>query len=101
LLGYPIETVIVEKVCTAMVLAELNTRERDYADLYRLLGTHDVDGDLAGAALDSTARFRGARLQPLSEVVGKLPSADRWHTPPGDSSRVPRRTSIRRCSAMW
>lgn len=72
LLGYPIETVIAEKLCTAIVLADLNTRERDYADLYRLIGTHDLDGDLVGAALSRTARFRRAELMPLSSVLTSL-----------------------------
>jgi hypothetical protein len=72
LLGYPIETVVAEKLCTAIVLADLNTRERDYADLYRLLGTHDITGAQARDALLNTAAFRGARLALLSDVLGNL-----------------------------
>lgn len=33
-LGYPIEVVLAEKLCTAIALAAANTRIRDYADVY-------------------------------------------------------------------
>lgn len=32
-LGYPIETVLAEKLTTAILLGEANTRVRDYADI--------------------------------------------------------------------
>lgn len=37
ILGYPLATVIAEKLSTAIELGDLNTRDRDYGDLYRLL----------------------------------------------------------------
>lgn len=67
--GYPIATVIAEKLATAVSLGGLNTRDRDYADLYRLLVLHDLSGaDLTGA-LDATATHRGIRLRPLAPLV--------------------------------
>jgi hypothetical protein len=35
-LGYPIETVLAEKLTTAIALGPANTRVRDYADIYML-----------------------------------------------------------------
>jgi hypothetical protein len=45
LYGYPIATVIAEKLSTAIALGDLNTRDRDYADLYQLITRHYLDGD--------------------------------------------------------
>ena len=42
-LGYPIETVLAEKLTTAITLGPANTRVRDYADIHTLTGTHDLD----------------------------------------------------------
>ncbi|MFF3410911.1 nucleotidyl transferase AbiEii/AbiGii toxin family protein [Streptomyces sp. NPDC002742] len=44
ILGYPLATVIAEKLSTAVSLGDLNTRDRDYGDLYRLLTLNDLDG---------------------------------------------------------
>ena len=71
-LGYPIETVIAEKLCTAVQLGELNTRVRDYADIYSLIGTHGIDGDVVRAAVSATATFRGTTLERLSVAAGGL-----------------------------
>jgi Nucleotidyl transferase AbiEii toxin, Type IV TA system len=35
-LGYPVETVLAEKIATAIALGPANTRVRDYADIYTL-----------------------------------------------------------------
>jgi Nucleotidyl transferase AbiEii toxin, Type IV TA system len=45
LYGYPIATVIAEKLSTAIALGDLNTRDRDYADLHQLITRHHLDGD--------------------------------------------------------
>jgi hypothetical protein len=45
LLGYPVETVLAEKIAAALDLGGLNTRDRDWADVWRLTGAHDLDGD--------------------------------------------------------
>lgn len=74
-LGYPIETVLAEKITTAITLGPANTRVRDYADIHTLTGAHDLDLDQVREALERTARFREATIQPLSAAVGDL--ADR------------------------
>lgn len=73
LLGYPLETVMAEKLATAITLRDTNTRDRDYADLYRLIILHTVTSDGVRTALVRTATHRGVRLVPLSEAVGTLP----------------------------
>ena len=44
-LGYPIETVLAERLATAIVLGAANTRVRDYADVSALTGRHESTGD--------------------------------------------------------
>ena len=70
--GYPIETVVAEKACTAVELREANTRVRDYADLYSLIGKHSFSYADMRAALEATAAYRRQNLVPLSRVVGAL-----------------------------
>jgi len=71
-LGYPIETVLAEKLATAILLGAANTRVRDYADIYTLTGRHDLPYGAVRSALDATARFRGVEIAPLSSVVDDL-----------------------------
>jgi hypothetical protein len=71
-LGYPIETVVVEKRATAIVLGAANTRVRNYADVYTLTGRHDLIHGAVHAALDATARFRGVEIARLSSVIDDL-----------------------------
>lgn len=72
LLGYPVETVLAEKLATAIQLGAANTRVRDWADLYTLTDTHQLRHQDVREALLATVRFRGAMLVPLSEAVGRL-----------------------------
>lgn len=72
ILGYPIVTVIAEKLCTAIDLGEANTRVRDYADIWLLTSRHDFDAAALRDALAATARYRGVTLRPLSDAVGDL-----------------------------
>ncbi len=54
-LGYPIETVLAEKIATAIGLGPANTRVRDYADVYALTGIHVITHRTARQALLATA----------------------------------------------
>jgi hypothetical protein len=74
-LGYPLVTVLAEKLSTAIDLGQANSRVRDYADLWTLTGIHDVDGDELRVAIEATSAHRGVRLRPLSEVVADLGTA--------------------------
>lgn len=75
ILAYPIETVLAEKITTAVNLGEVNTRERDWADIWRLTSGHDLDADTLAQALQRTARHRGISLEPLSKRIGPLVEA--------------------------
>lgn len=70
-LGYPVETVLAEKLSTAMALGEANTRVRDYVDVFTLAGG-EVDRAAVRAALRATAAHRGVEIRRLSEVIGGL-----------------------------
>ena len=72
LLGYPMATVLAEKLCTAVDLGTGNSRVRDYADLWTLTSNHTLDVDdvtRLADALTATARHRGVTLRLLSEAV--------------------------------
>ncbi len=71
-LGYPIETVLAEKITTAIGLGAANTRVRDYADIYTLTRNWPVDHGIAREALLATAAFRGTTLAALSSAVDNL-----------------------------
>ncbi len=71
-LGYPIETVLAEKLATAIALGPANTRVRDYADIYTLTGKHLFAHDTVRAALLATAAFRGTPVTALSDSVGNI-----------------------------
>lgn len=72
LLGYPVDTVVAEKLSTAIQLGAASTRVRDWADLYTLTGTHPLRRQRVRRALQATARFRGITLVPLSVSLGRL-----------------------------
>ena len=71
-LGYPIETVLAEKITTAIGLGPANTRVRDYADIYTLTRNWPVYHGTAHKALLATAAFRGTTLAALSSAVDNL-----------------------------
>lgn len=71
-LGYPLETVLAEKIATAIALGPANTRVRDYADVYTLTGTHSVTHIAARSALLATAAHRQVDVVPLSSAIGNL-----------------------------
>ena len=71
-LGYPIDTVLAEKLATAIMLGAANARVRDYGDIYTLTGRHDLTQGAVRAALDATAGFRGVEIVPLSSVIDDL-----------------------------
>ncbi|MDQ2789255.1 MAG: nucleotidyl transferase AbiEii/AbiGii toxin family protein [Pseudonocardiales bacterium] len=70
---YPVETVVAEKVSTMIALGDLNTRDRDWADLWRLTCTHNMSGRVLRSALERTSTYRGIALRPLSRIVVRLP----------------------------
>lgn len=73
LLGYPLAMVWAEKIVTMLERGEVNTRWRDFADVYLLAARHDADGDEPMAALDAVAKYRGVRLRGLLPDLEALP----------------------------
>lgn len=69
ILGYPLPSVLAEKLCTAVDLGPGNSRVRDYADLWTLTGTRDLDATDLAAALAATAGHRGLTLRTLSAAI--------------------------------
>jgi hypothetical protein len=67
--GYPLSMVYAEKITTAVQRGTVNTRWRDFADLYLLTSRHAVDGDELHRALAEVAAHRTAELAALVEVL--------------------------------
>jgi hypothetical protein len=74
ILGYPVETVLAEKLTTAIELGPASTRVRDYADIFVLTGTQSLRCGSVREALLATAAFRGTAIRPLSDAVQDLVS---------------------------
>lgn len=73
LLGYPLATMLAEKLVTAIDLGPANTRVRDFVDIYTLTrGDVVIPRDELRAAARATADFRGVALRALSESLGDL-----------------------------
>ena len=72
ILGYPIETVLAEKLVTAIELGRANTRVRDFVDIYLLTGTQAVQCGSLRDAITATSEFRGTALVPLAGAVDGL-----------------------------
>ncbi len=73
ILGYPIATVLAEKLSTAVQLGQVDTRIRDYVDMHNLTGTHPVDFRQAGDAVLATAAYCAvtAFADPLVQDVSR------------------------------
>ncbi len=67
--GYPLPMVHAEKLVTALQRGTVNTRWRDFADVWTLSGEHPVNGDELETALRVVAEHRRAHLAPMAEVL--------------------------------
>ena len=67
--GYPLSMVYAEKITTALQRGTINTRWRDFADLYILTGRNPVDGAEVQRALAEVATYRQVRLSSLADVL--------------------------------
>lgn len=56
--AYNIETVLAEKVETILHRGELNTRPRDFYDIYILVNTQELDKVVFSKALERTVEHR-------------------------------------------
>jgi len=67
--GYPLAMVYSEKIVTAVTRGTVNTRWRDFADMYLLTRRHPVDGTQLGHSVHEVVRHRRVELRPLAEVL--------------------------------
>ena len=72
ILGYPLVTVLAEKIVTMIERGATTTRERDFADVLVLSGRYQVDASELVAALQATADHRQTTLRPLAGLVDGL-----------------------------
>ena len=78
--GYPLVMVHAEKIVTAVARGTVNTRWRDFADIYLLSRRHSLDGPDLADSLRQVARHRQVELVPLARVLdgyGEIGQA-RW-----------------------
>jgi hypothetical protein len=99
-LGYPIETVLAEKITTAIGLGPANTRVRDYADIYTLTRNWPVDHGIAREALLPPPHSVAPRSRRSpARLITSLTSASRPTRPTGQISalraRICQQTSTR------
>jgi len=69
LVGYPLPMVYAEKIVTALQRGTINTRWRDFADLYTLTGRQPVNGVDVQRALAEVAAYRQVELSPLADAL--------------------------------
>lgn len=69
LVGYPLPMIHTEKIVTALQRGSVNTRWRDFADVYLLSRQHSIDGGNFETALRGVAQHRGVGLGPLAEAL--------------------------------
>ncbi len=67
--GYPLEMVYAEKILTALERGTVNTRWRDFADLYLLTRRHPADGTRLTQCLHVVADHRHVALQTLTAAL--------------------------------
>lgn len=67
--GYPLVMVFAEKISASVQWETVNTRWRDFADIWSLSRQHDVNGRDLCAALETVANHQQVRLAPLSEIL--------------------------------
>ena len=72
LLGYPLATVLAEKLVTMIDRAAATTRERDFADVVLLTRRHPVRGSELLTALRATAAHRQSTLRALAGLLDGL-----------------------------
>jgi hypothetical protein len=67
--GYPLAMVHAEKIVTAIARGTVNTRWRDFADIYMLSKRHTIDGTELVRSTRRVAEHRHVQLAPLVEVL--------------------------------
>ncbi len=72
LLGYPLATVLAEKIVTMIERGAATTRERDFADVVVLSRRYEIAASELLAAVNATADHRQIALRPLAALLAGL-----------------------------
>lgn len=72
MVGYPLATVLAEKLVTMISRGDTTTRDRDFADVWLLTGRHPIAVDSIRAAMVATADHRDVPLARLGGVLSRL-----------------------------
>ncbi len=72
IVGYPLATVLAEKLVTMIARGDTTTRDRDFADVWLLTGRHPIVIGAVREALVATDDHRDVTLVRLSEVLSTL-----------------------------
>lgn len=80
MMGYPLETVLAEKLVTMIARGDTTTRDRDFADVWLLIGRHRIGLRDVREAITATADHRDVTLVPLGDVLSTLATnrQDNW-----------------------
>ncbi len=70
--SYPLETVLAEKFETIISRGVLNTRPRDFYDVYILTKTQGYNAEILRKAVFATAEHRGTKSIMESEIISRL-----------------------------
>jgi predicted nucleotidyltransferase component of viral defense system len=80
IMGYPLAMVYAEKTLTMLERGLVNTRWRDFTDVYTLSRTRTVDGSELHKSLTTVAAHRGLVVRPLAVALVELPglAQNKW-----------------------
>lgn len=67
--GYPLEMVLAEKIVTAIARGTINTRWRDFVDIYTLVRRHVINAETLRQSIVRVAKFRSVELTSLKAVL--------------------------------
>ncbi len=83
LLGYTIETVLAEKLESIVKIGLINTRMKDFYDIWTLCQTHEINSDTLKLAIEKVFTNRKTKLEypiSFSKVFYDSPvTLQRWH----------------------
>ena len=79
---YSLESVIAEKYETMIRFGELNSRMKDFFDVWLLARQYDFKGEILSAAIGKTFKFRGCVIPPWEDCFSRRGSSER-NKPPG------------------
>jgi predicted nucleotidyltransferase component of viral defense system len=72
MVGYPLETVLAEKLVTMIARGDTTTRDRDFADVWLLTGRHQLEAGSLREAIVATAGYRDVIVIPIDDVLSTL-----------------------------